>query len=289
MEIPQVEHPVRDFAERHHMQTGEHLAREVLPIRAVSLANIMITAGYASLGDDILADPAVGLLLNMIHRNFSLADGAILSFATECGQMAEVAARASVESSVNIAYIVLGDPPDRLRAYFDHYFATVEKQVNTWNAGIGALSAAEADAHRKAAAQRKESNAVLRAVIEGSGKPATERWPRTIEERFKALGNAINYRTIYARMSSEVHGDAEETLRYLIGKLASEAQFEAMALETVWTTRLYVHYAVSWFVRASIMYALRYGLTDAAQRLDLEFKAVEAEMAEISKHIGASV
>jgi hypothetical protein len=37
------------------------------------------------------------------------------------------------------------------------------------------------------------------------------------------------------------------------------------------------------------MYALRYGLTDAAQRLDLEFKAVEAEMAEISKHIGASV
>ena len=68
------------------MQTGEHLAREVLPIRAVSLANIMITAGYASLGDDILAGPAVGLLLNMIHRNFSLADGAILSFATECAR-----------------------------------------------------------------------------------------------------------------------------------------------------------------------------------------------------------
>ena len=95
--------------------------------------------------------------------------------------------------------------------------------------------------------------------------------------------------TIYARMSSEAHGDAEETLRYFIGKLADEAQFEGMALETVWTTRLYVHYAVSWFVRASIMYALRFGLTEAAHRLDPEFKAVEAEMAEISKHTGAGV
>ena len=289
MEIPQTEDLVKEFAERHHMQTGEYLAREVLPIRAVSLANILITAGYASLGDDMLADPAVGLLLNMAHRNFSLADGAILAFATECGQMAEVAARASVESSVNIAYIVLGEPADRIRAYFDHYFATVDKQVSTWNAGIGALSGAEAEAHRKAVARRRESNAVLRAAIERSGKPAIERWPRTIEERFKALGQPLAYRTIYSRMSSEAHGDAEETLRYLIGKLGSEEHFEAMALETVWTTRLYVHYAVSWFVRASIMYALRYGLTEVAQRLKPDFESVEAEMAEISKHIGAGV
>jgi hypothetical protein len=82
--------------------------------------------------------------------------------------MAEVAARASVESSVNIAYIVLGEPADRIRAYFDHYFMTVDKQVSTWNAGISALSGAEADAHHKAATRRKESNAALRAAIERS-------------------------------------------------------------------------------------------------------------------------
>lgn len=97
MEMPQAEELVSAFAERHRIQTGAHLAREVLPIRAVARANILVTGGYASLGDDMLAVPAVGLLLNMIHRNFSLADGAILAFATECGQVAEVAARASVE------------------------------------------------------------------------------------------------------------------------------------------------------------------------------------------------
>jgi hypothetical protein len=90
-------------------------------------------------------------------------------------------------------------------------------------------------------------------------------------------------------MSSEAHGDAEETLRYLIGKLGTEELFEAMALETVWTTRMYVHYAVSWFLRASIMYALRYGMNEVADRLKPEFEAVDTELAEISKHIGAGV
>jgi hypothetical protein len=57
---------------------------------------------------------------------------------------------------------------------------------------------------------------------------------------------------MYSRMGSEAHGDAEETLRYLFGQLGTEEQFNAMAIETVWTTRMYVHYAASWFVRASI-------------------------------------
>ncbi len=289
MKIPEPGDLVKDFAERHHMRAGDHLAREILPIRAVSLANILITAGYGSLGEGMFADPALGVLLNLLHRNFGLADAAILAFATECGQMAEVAARASVESSVNIAYIVLGDPADRMRAFFDHYFATVDRQVATWERGIGALSGAEADAHRAAVARRKELNAALRAAIGRSGKPATETWPRSIEDRFKALGDPLAYRTMYARMSSEAHGDAEDTLRYLIGTLGTREHLEAMALETVWTTRMYVHYAVLWFVRASIMYAIRYDMAEAADRLKPEFEAVEAELAEISKHIGAGL
>jgi hypothetical protein len=87
---------------------------------------------------------------------FSLADGAILAFATECGQMAEVAARASVESSINIAYIASGNAPERMQAYFDHYFAEVDKQVRTWSAGMEGLARAETEMHRKAVARRKE-------------------------------------------------------------------------------------------------------------------------------------
>lgn len=141
--------------------------------------------------------------------------------------------------------------------------------------------------HRKAIAQRKESNAALRAMIERCGPSVKERWPRTIGERFSALGHPNDYRTFYSRVSSEVHGDAEETIRYFIGKLGTQEQFEAMALETLWTTRMYVHYAISWFVRASIMYALRYGMAAIVTRLKSELDVVDAELLEISKHIGA--
>jgi hypothetical protein len=60
-----------------------------------------------------------------------------------------------------------------------------------------------------------------------------------------------------------------------------------MALETVWTTRLYVHYSLSWYLRASISYALRYGMSKAAELLKKELTAVGAEMSEISLHIGS--
>ena len=39
MEIPWPNDLVKGFAERHHMRTGDHLACEILPIQAVSLAN----------------------------------------------------------------------------------------------------------------------------------------------------------------------------------------------------------------------------------------------------------
>jgi hypothetical protein len=284
--IPSSQDLLKEFADRHRTREGEEVDREIIPIRAMSLSNILVTSTYSSLDESAFGDPAIGLLLNMLHRNFSLVDGAILAFVGECGQMAEVAARASVEASVNIAYISLGEPADRLRAYFDHYFATVDKQIKTWSTAAAGLSGAEAEAHRKAIERRREANGIMRDAIARSVKPASEPWPRTIEDRFKVLGHPLDYRTIYSRMSSETHADAEETLRYLVGRLGTEEQFEAMALETVWMTRLYIHYAVSWFVRASMLYAARYNMMEAAESLKPELIAVEAELAEISKHVG---
>jgi hypothetical protein len=90
------------------------------------------------------------------------------------------------------------------------------------------------------------------------GKCRTRAFSRSIEHRFKALGDALDYRTFYARMSAEAHGDAEETIRYFLGKLLGKDHLlEPMGIETVLTTRLYVYYAASCFLRASIMYAKR--------------------------------
>ena len=82
-----------------------------------------------------------------------------------------------------------------------------------------------------------------------------------------------------------MHGDAEETLRYFVGKLQEQHVFEAMAMETVLTTRLYVHYAASCFLRASIMYAGRYALHYAVTSLRDEFKLVQDELMQIASRL----
>lgn len=117
--------------------------------------------------------------------------------------------------------------------------------------------------------------------------PPKEEWPASVDRRFKALNDALGYRTFYARMSSEVHGDAEETIRYFVGKLQNEKVFETMALETIMTTRLYVHYAAACLLRAGTMCASRYGMNDAIAPLRMESEAMQAELMNIVSYLDA--
>jgi hypothetical protein len=88
-------------------------------------------------------------------------------------------------------------------------------------------------------------------------------------------------------MSSEAHGDAEETIRYFVGRLQSQEVFEAMALETVWNSRLFLYYGVASFLDASLLYSRRYGLAKPGADIARLRADVEQELGEIAKHTGS--
>ena len=282
---------VRQFAERHLLKFTDLLKREELAIRTTSIANILVNAAYAAQDDKNLADPAVGLLLNMLHRDFEHIEASIVAFVTGCGASAEVIARAATESSVNILYIVAGDRVQRLQAYFDHYLMGVDSQVEKWQAQIRHLSPQEAAIHKLGAERRRLATDALRRFLRSVfGNAKAPAWPKTIAQRFEALGDTLAYRTFYARMSSEIHADAEETLRYFAGHaLNDQSKFEAMALETVWMTRFLIHYAVSLFLKASIAYAESYSMGDVKAPLKTALREIEKELVEISSHVGAGI
>lgn len=284
--LPSVPALMRDFAERHHLTLTDLVHREKVGIKSTSAAFLLVNQS-AQLDHRALSDPSVGLLLNLLHRNFEHVEAAITAFVSGCGPSAEVVARASVESSVNILYILAGEPVARLRAYFDCHLEEVDAQVRKWKAQLTELNENEAAMHQAAADQRLAASAEVRRVVDGVFGSARERWAKSINERFKCIGESLGYRTFYARMSSEAHGDAEETLRYFIGRMQSdETVLDAMALETVWTTRLYIYYAVSFFLRASLMYARTYALSKIENQLKSEIGAVERELVAISEHVG---
>jgi hypothetical protein len=178
-----------------------------------------VNSAYATLDDIQLSDPTVGVLLTMLHHNFEHVEAAILAIVTGHGSSAEVVARASNEASITILYILAGDSMDRLRAHFDDYFSTVDGQVRKWEATIRDLPDSEQAIHLEFANRRRAANTLIRTRIAQMFGEPREHWPKKISDRFGEVGLALDYRTVYARMSSETHADAEETVRYIIGKL----------------------------------------------------------------------
>ena len=76
--IPDKRDLLKSFAERHHLQVTDLIEREHVVIRASASANFLITAGYAGFDETALSDPAVGILLNMLNRNFELVEAGVV-------------------------------------------------------------------------------------------------------------------------------------------------------------------------------------------------------------------
>jgi hypothetical protein len=288
MQIPGNGRSLADFLERHRLKADELVDRELIAIRSISIAIQSVETGYSRLSDSDFADPAIGLLLNLLHRNCELVESSVVAFVTGSGAGSEVISRASLEASANIAYIVSGKPIGRMLAYFDHYFRGVDRQVKGWRREIARLTGADAKIHELAATRRQQANDVMRDFVEHVfGKQHLDQWPSSIEKRFDELGDALAYRTFYARMSSETHGDAEETLRYFVGQHQKSEIFEAMALETIWNTRLYLYYAVASFLRASALYCDKYRIADTSDLFRMLVSEVQDELEIIARHTGS--
>ena len=147
-----------DFSERHHLTSIGLVKREAVAIQSLSTANMIVNIAYSQLDDVALTDPAVGLLLNLLHRNFEHAEASIVAFVTGCGSSAEIIARASVKSSVNIMYILAGDRTVRMLGYFNHYLEDVERQVERWRREVGQLKGREAELHQRGIVRRSKAS-----------------------------------------------------------------------------------------------------------------------------------
>jgi len=178
---------LREFTSRHGLKMTGIVRREGVAIRAVSQANYIVTRAYAEAGanEEIMSDPAIGLLLNMLHRNFEMTEASLVAFVTGSGAAAEVAARASVESSVNILYILTGSRASRLQAYFESYFSLTDQEVRRWQAETTDMGPSEAAVHLQGIKKRLAANEALRNMMRSVFGVTQEQWPKNIVERLE--------------------------------------------------------------------------------------------------------
>ncbi|MDQ3009980.1 MAG: DUF5677 domain-containing protein [Acidobacteriota bacterium] len=186
-------------------------------------------------------EPTFGLLLHLSDRVYEYVAASIVCFATANGATAEVAARVAIESSVNIRFILGGDRNSLALAWLRHYVIEDAKQINQWEKLLPSMSIEERKEHEPSINTRRRLNQIRSNFLTQSEKEfgalaaidLTAEWPRSIAQRFAPIGEAAAYRTAYARLSSQTHADAEDTISYIMATcLGDNSLLERMAEET---------------------------------------------------------
>ena len=280
------------FSKQHSVLLDALPEAERLGIYYTLRCHDALDAGLAALSADILSsDVVVGVARQLLARCAEHVEGALAAFATSSVASAELIARVAIESSVTIRFI-LRDPHSRLAAYFRHHVDDVDKQVRHWRNVAASLPGNAKRIHETACDQRDAANRAMRSFVdrleeELIGSRAPEKWPAQVSERFKQLDDEVTYRTVYARLCSETHFDAEETLRYGLGQLGGDDLLERMALETIGFTRLMISIAVTYFLHAALDYAFRYSMDGTVRECQAGLHAMGRVSEVLSEHIGS--
>jgi hypothetical protein len=278
------------FSKQHSVVLDSLPEAERLGIYYTLRCQDAIDAGLAALSADVLSsDAVVGVARQLLARCAEHVEGALAAFATSSGASAELIARVAIESSVTIRFI-LRDPQPRLAAYFRHHVDDVDKQVRHWRNVAASLPGDAKVIPEAACDQRDAANRAMRSFVdrleqELIGSRAPEKWPAQVSERFRALDDEVTYRTVYARLCSETHFDAEETLRYGLGQLGGDELLERMALETIGFTRLMISIAVTYFLHAALDYASRYSMNGTMRECQAALHAMRRISEVLSEHV----
>lgn len=215
-------------------------------------------------------EPSFGLLNQLSERAAEHIGGAVSCFATKSAASAELAARAAIEVSVNVRFMLDGDRNSRVVAWIRDFVHNDEKQIVQWEKALTHLSEVEKQVCTPRIATRRTLLGVRKGWLESAEIEFAqfgqlnlkEPWPN-VAERFRAIGEEVAYRTAYARLSSQTHGDAEDTLNYIFFKLMGDEQLIVqMAEETVAFSQYLIGYSVYYYLIAMKHFCETFKLTE---------------------------
>jgi uncharacterized protein DUF5677 len=283
---------VAEFARYHALNTRDLLLEERAGIACVADCHNAINEGYVNLPSDVLdRDICVGLLWQLYERCTEQIQGALVAMVTACPASSEVLARASLEATVAVRYI-LGDRNTRMASFLKDHIDRAERQEKYWRKDVEQLAKGqERSIHLAACDYRRQGISAMKSIVEpliaqlvpsGRVRP----WG-TIESRFQKIGKNLSYRTIYARVCAEPHFDAEATLRYFIGTITSPEILNKLAVETVMFSRFMLAEAVRAYAETGKEYAQAYGMEAVIRTCEAAENLMLHHSLNLSRHTGA--
>jgi hypothetical protein len=176
-------------------------------------ARRVLDDAYKAAGDK-LESPTIGLCKRMVDRAFDLVAGAICVAHSSLESSTEVLCRATLEYIVNGFYVMRDRVvvTDTLFRYMFAYVEDAELRVEQWQQLDSDLSGPVRAMNDLSRQQRRTANGLLRSFLETArdqlnANPAPSVWP-SVWQRFADCGMKAEYRTVYAALSAQTHGNA---------------------------------------------------------------------------------
>jgi hypothetical protein len=147
---------VKVFEQYHLITIPDVWDRGYTLVDSVLNARDESTSVLASASEEkLVAKPTIGIIEQLLDRAYEHVAASVVCFATKNGATAEIAARAAMEASTNVRYILAGDRNSRVLAWLRAFLVQDSKQINNWERALSNHSANEAEVHREGIQRRR--------------------------------------------------------------------------------------------------------------------------------------
>jgi hypothetical protein len=299
---PEASRAAREFCLRYNVVSGPSLQpdAQVIELIAHGMESFSNALGLATRDNLIpVEEPAWALVRAMILRGFAHADAGFVCLATGAVSTVEVVSRVVLESALNVLYILEQDRVCRLYDYLAGYVTQERTELTRWEEMLGRMPPEEATVHRKEIERKQQAVDQQESIVqEFAGSAGITRprrpWPK-IADRFRAIGNEVDYRVLYVAMCSQTHNDAEDLFNTFMlgamahlhpGQVAREFEMRQKA-ENAFFARLLLYRSIEYLFQCFERYGESYAvpaIADIGSRCYRTMRELASELCKSEQH-----
>jgi hypothetical protein len=221
-------------------------------------------------------DALWGVLVVMLSRIHAHVEAALVAFITGSSESAAVVSRTIIEMSISLLYILRNDQEkDSYVRYCADYLKEEGERLRRWEKAATRLDATTRARHMSSIVGGKTALDKMRTALESGfleirapSMASVKPWPNAFD-RFDALGLDVKYRTLYAALSSDVHGDAGVIVTYFtVAAAGDESKVRQLESALSKDRGLSLSTAIRYYQYAAARYAERFHLKEAIVEID---------------------
>lgn len=228
--------------------------------------------------------------INLLSRIYEHSLAMLVAIATGSPASAEALGRIVVEGSINLMFMAERGNAATLINFFSSWLNEHNRKLSDWKQAI--QTEPYADVVVKMIESRRSVIDILRQYLDGAQHHceidlslSNGEWPKSILQRFTALGRETDYYTSYHRLSGASHITGEDTLSWLISLEMDDTQKQQMGREA-WANSIMMSRIATLFYLDAVISCVRSVHRPDNKDLELCKVSLESAVREIAKDAG---